>query len=171
MKTITAHFAPIDIEINRVTFRITPKATMTAAKDEVKGMPLPHYVYMFEVQRLDREGTTPLKFEYHGGFEEWARSKPYMPPIRMLSIFADFVIDAGLSISRKPEDLIEAWEFDTDMANKTWWMFEARRNALKEHFLMTTDQILGIANAFHFLMVDGRLAELLDEKKGVGRNE
>lgn len=171
MKAITGTFPSFDFEINRRTFHVQIKGVFEAQHGEFPGMPLPHYVYKVVVTRRGIEEVTPLNIEYHGSFEEWARGKPYMPPFRALHIFADFVIDAGLSITRKPEDLIRAWEYDTDMANKTWRMFETRREALKQNFRMTTDDILSIGNAFHVLMVNGRLAELLDTKKGSGRNE
>jgi len=159
------------VEINRHKFRITPTLIGEAQHGEFSGMPLPHYVYRVKVERVDKPDTEPLAIDYHAGFEEWARSKPYMPSVRALQIFADFVVDAGLSIARKPEELIEAWGFDTDMANQTWRMFQHRREALKDDFRMKTEDILGIANAFHALMVNGRLAELIEFDKGVGRNE
>ena len=171
MKHKTDNYPPFTIEINRHKFRITPKLIGEAQHGEFGGMPLPHYVYRVKVERLDKPGTEPLAIDYHAGFEEWARAKPYMPSTRALQIFADFVVDAGLSIARKPEELIEAWELDTDMANQTWRMFQHRREALKDHFRMTTTDILSIANAFHALMVNGRLAELIEVDKGVGRNE
>ena len=171
MKNKTERYTGFEFEINRVRFKVEPRLTGEAEHGEFGGMPLPHYIYHVTVTRIGAPETAPVGIDYHGGFEEWARGRPYMPQIRALSIFADFVIDAALSVTRTPEDLLAAWAMDTDMANKTWRTFNYRRELLSQNFRMTTDQIVAIGNAFHVLMVNGKLADLLDNGKGVGRDE
>jgi len=84
-----------------------------------------------------------------------------MSKVKMVQIFADYVIDATMHVTKSPEQMIEAWEMDTDMANKTWMVFKARFQNVQEKFLMTTDKIVELGNVLWKLEVDGRLHELI----------
>jgi len=150
----------VSFEINGLKFEVKLKRAFEAKLNEIRGMPLPHFVYIVEVRRPNKN-TAPLTIEYHGSFHEWARGKPTMSESKLVRIFADYVIDAAMAVTRTTDELIEACEMDTDMANKTWRGFKEKFQTLQEKFLMTTDKIVELGNVLWKLEVDGRLHELI----------
>lgn len=161
MRTLARSPVSLKFEVNGLKFALEVAQVREAANGEIYGAPLPHYVYDIKARRLDASGTQPIIIQYHGGVHEWARGKPAMNEMRLLNAFADFVIDAAMSVTKDPTELIEAWAMDVDMANKTWRTFKARFKELQDKFHMTTDEIVQLGNVLWKLQINGRLNELI----------
>lgn len=161
MKVVSFPFSPFTFELNQMRFEVDLLSVLEVEHGKHPDMPLPHYVYLLKVSRIDIEGTEPITFELHGSFHEWARGKPAFSKVRAINAFADYVIDAAIYLTRKPEDLLEAYAMDSDMANKTWLGFKRCKDELMQRFRMTSEQIIMLANVFQKLQIDGRLKELI----------
>lgn len=161
MKAISFSFPTFTFELNKMRFKVELLSVLEIEHGKHPDMPLPHYVYLIKVSRIDIEDAKPITFELHGSFHEWARGKPAFSKVRAINAFADYMIDAAIYLTRKPEDLLEAYAMDTDMANKTWLGLRQRYKDLNERFRMTSSQIITTANVLHKLQIDGRLNELI----------